>query len=112
MAEKTGAGGKPQEYNKETGQYGNGSSGKPTQKEKLKALERKYEDNLSFTQNKHYSKRIDSAVYMKYSSVRKEVEKKGFAIIYINDGEKNYLIKINKSDNDFDYDIIKSWRIK
>ena len=42
----------------------------------------------------------------KYSTVRKKVDKLGYAITYVNDGNKGYLVRINKSDNDFDYDII------
>lgn len=62
-------------------------------------------------QNKHYSKAVDSAVMSKYSTVRKKVDKYGFAIIKANDGKFQYWIKINKSDDDFDYDIIRKKKI-
>lgn len=53
------------------------------------------------------TQKLTSAVMNKYSTVRKKVERKGFATIYVNDGGKGYIVRINKSDNDFDYDIIK-----
>ena len=53
------------------------------------------------------TQKLTSAVMNKYSTVRKKVDKLGYAIIYVNDGYKGYIVRINKSDNDFDYDIIK-----
>ena len=56
--------------------------------------------------NSKKTKRLTSAVINKYSSVRKMVETIGYSITYVNDGTKSYLVKINKSADDFDYDII------
>lgn len=56
--------------------------------------------------NSKKTKRLTSAIMNKYSTVRKKVNKFGYAITYVNDGNKGYMVRINKSDNDFDYDII------
>lgn len=126
MAEKTGAGGKPQKYDENSGRYG--ESGGDIRKavdnykpndlkstvDRYKELERKYNDDLTAEPPKHkqnYSKSVDSAVMNKYSSVRKKVDKFGFTIIKVNDGKNFYIVRINKSDNDFDYDILKVWKI-
>ncbi|MDY6367083.1 MAG: hypothetical protein SPL13_00980 [Clostridia bacterium] len=60
---------------------------------------------------KYYSRKLDSAVMNKYSSVRNRVNKKGSATVKVNDGKNFYIIRINKSDEDFNYDIIKVWKI-
>ena len=109
MAKKTGAGGEPQEYNPDNGQYGKSNKDKA---ERFRELERKYNDDLPAEfPKKHYSLKLDSAVMNKYSTVRKRVSKKGAAIIKVNDGKNFYIVRINKSDNDFDYDILKVWKI-
>lgn len=56
-----------------------------------------------------YAKRLDSAAMNKYSTVRQQVKKNGFAYTYVNDGIKSYYIKIKKSEDDFEYDVIKEW---
>lgn len=126
MAEKTGAGGKPQEYDTESGRYG-GDGGeikkavdnyKPNDSkstvDRYKELERKYNDDLTVETPKHkkgYSKSVDSAVMNKYSSVRRQVNKKGYATVKVNDGKNFYIVRINKSEDDFNYDILKVWKI-
>ena len=54
---------------------------------------------------------IDSIVLKKYSVVRNQVERIGFAITNVFDGENEYWVKINKSEDDFDYEIIRKIKI-
>ena len=58
-----------------------------------------------------YSKRLDSAVMNKYGSVRKNVDKLGYTAVVVNDGKYQYWIKINKSEDDFEYEIIRRKKI-
>lgn len=106
MAEKKGAGGKPQEYDKESGQYGGGTTYRQntTYDEILK-------NEKTVSKKKKYSKAVDSAVMSKYSAVRDRVNKKGSATVKVNDGKNFYIVRINKSDDDFDYNILKAWKI-
>lgn len=53
-----------------------------------------------------YDKDIDSAVMKIYSTVRKKVEEIGFAYKPVNVKGKTYIVKINKSNDDFDYEIV------
>ena len=78
--------------------------------DRYKELERKYNDDLTAEPPKlkqNYSKSVDSAVMNKYSSVRKKVDKYGYAFISVFVNDHRYWVKINKSDSDFDYDIIR-----
>ena len=47
----------------------------------------------------------------KYSSVRKQVEKFGCATVRVISNGYMYVVRINKSSDDFDYDILKKWSI-
>lgn len=141
MAEKMGAGGRPQEYNEDNGRYGNGSSGKPTQEEKLKALERKYEDdpkafadNLKreITEPKYIEKKVEAVVkvspaeyriiqsqVMDKVAARKAKGKKTKFNTYIRTANNSYKVKINgfnfkiitKYDIEKDYYILNAWSI-
>ena len=109
MSTYVSAGEEPQEYNPDNGQYGGSGKDKA---ERFRELERKYNDDLPIgLSKKQYSPKLDSAVMNKYSTVRKRVSKKGAATIKVNDGKNFYIVRINKSDNDFDYDILKVWKI-
>ncbi len=46
-----------------------------------------------------------------YSSVRKTVQKKGYANINVSDGEYMYIVRINKSSDDFNYDVLRKEKI-
>ena len=122
MPKKTGGGGYPEEYSPESGRYVNSGyyGNKKNEAQELakkvlakrRELERKYNDDLPIkTPKKHYSPKLDSAVMNKYSSVRKSVEKNGYAVVVVNDGKYKYLVKINNSKDDFDYDILKKDKI-
>lgn len=71
---------------------------------------KEYRQNTSYSeilQKDKKTKNLDSAVMNKYSSVRKKVEKIGYAITYVNDGDSSYSVKIIKSDDDFEYEILR-----
>lgn len=105
MAEKTGAGNKPQAYDPDNGQYGKSGKGKD---ERFRELERKYNDDLPIElSKKQYSPKLDSAVMNKYSTVKRQVDKFGYAIVRVFVGDRKYWVKINKSEVDFDYDILR-----
>ena len=67
------------------------------------------DDKRDTINKKRYTRRLDSAVMYKYSSVRRLVEKRGYAIVEVHDGINHYWIRINKSSDDFDYDIIRKF---
>jgi hypothetical protein len=94
------------------GKFTNGNGINKSETEKRAELVKKYSseperDLREVERNtKKYNPRLDSAVMKKYSTVIKKVEKFGYAITYVNDGNKGYLVRINKSDSDFNYDVI------
>ena len=125
MAEKIGAGNRPQTYDTGNGRYVNDSSSSSSS-DKVKELERKYNDDIRIflpseekyvdvtprgKSKKRYSKHIDSLVMNKYSTVIDKVKRKGYATVVVNDYKKAYVVIIKKSENDFEYDIIREYDI-
>ena len=56
--------------------------------------------------------RIQSKVFDKIRTVRKKLEKDGYAIITVNDFQKRYTVKLYNSEKDFDFEILNVERIK
>ena len=99
MAEKVGAGGKPQQYDKTTGQYGSGEiksvdSGIRKQEEsKRKELEKKYNDDLPLKSKEGLSKQ-EWALWYKAVAENKVL---GYWAEELDDG--NAILKIENNNS-------------
>ena len=115
MAEKVGGGGKLRHYDESNGEYIKEGASKEDLRiflpSKEKYTEIKLDNKTEKQPKKHYSKHIDSLVMDKYSTVIDKVQRKGFATVVVNDYKKSYVIIIKKSENDFEYDIIREFDI-
>lgn len=83
--------------------------------EKREKAERIYSDDAPCTKSKpNYGKlkgKIQSKVYDKISSVRKDLKRDGYVYINVNDFYRQYYVKLYDSEYDYEFEIIRISKI-